>query len=139
MRKSVCKSVYKRERERDLVKDVDVIHSSLNCLVYPGWFYHKIVFGLKNYVKNRVANHVWNHILDCNEKVDHHNPGTALILSNAGKLKIITNESQWASIICLQNVGLMLENTKFGYIISGKIPQSLSNNVKEVQMGATVP
>ena len=63
-----------------------------------------MVFGLKDYVKNRVAGHVWNLIVDCNEKVDHQNPGTALILSNAGKLKIITCESQWAPIICLQNV-----------------------------------
>ena len=47
----VCARGCTRERERDVLRDVDSVHSSLNCLVYPDWFYHKMVFGLKDYVK----------------------------------------------------------------------------------------
>ena len=51
----------------------------------------------------------------------------------------MTEESEWQSIICLKKLDLMLENTKFGYVISGKIPQCLVNNVKDIQMDYNVP
>ena len=137
----MCARVSTRERKRDLVRDVNIIHSSLNCLVYPGFFYHKIVSGLKNDVKNIVVQKVWNQIIDSNEKMDHQdiNPGTALILSNAGRLIIISNESPWASTIYLQNVGLVLEHTRFGYVIRGKVTQCLASTVRDVQMGCFSP
>ena len=41
--------------------------------------------------------------------------------------------------VYLRTLDLIIENTKFGYVVSGKIPKCLVNSVSEMQVGLTSP
>ena len=64
------------------------------------------------------------------------NLGTALVLSNAGKIKILNHNLR---PIYINRLELLLEGTKFGYVPSGKVPQVLKSRVRELQMGCFSP
>ena len=64
------------------------------------------------------------------------NLGTALVLSNAGKMKILNHNIR---PVYLKRLELLLEGTKYGYVPSGKVPQELKSRVKELQMGCFSP
>ena len=118
----------------------ECINESINCLVYDGFFYHKIVPGLKEFIKENgaIARRIWDNIVDPEESVSHNdlNLGTALVLSNAGKMKVLNHNLR---PVYIKKLEMLLEGTKFGYVPSGKVPQVLKSRVRELQMGCFSP
>ena len=64
------------------------------------------------------------------------NKGTALILSNSSKIQIMGRKS---SNIRLERINLLLEQTIFGYAISGKVPDKLLPKCHDTESNYVVP
>ena len=75
-----------RKPIRDSLVEISKVFTHINCLVYDSFFHHRLVYGLKDYIRksNVVVDGVCNSIVDLAERVSHRNinMGTALILSN---------------------------------------------------------
>ena len=109
--------------DRHSFAEIGKIYDKLNCIVYEGFFHHRYVTGLKQFIRDtgKISEEVCVKIIEPSYKVDHQelNLGTALVLSNAGKLKIMEENTH---PIMMRKSGLMLEPTVFGYAVSGSIP-----------------
>ena len=126
--------------KRASFKDINRVSETLDCLVYDSFFHHRRVHGIKTFVQNtgRVSNGIVKFIVEPSGQACHDNIslGTALVLSNTGKMRIMDENSQ---PIIMKKFDLMLEPTHFGYAVSGNIPTELSGNIKEIQTGCISP
>ena len=125
---------------RDSFKCLKRVSETLECLVYDGFFHHRMVHGIKRFVKNtgRVSDGIVDNIVEPSGQVSHQdiNLGTALVLSSTGKLRIIEENSQ---PIIMRKFNLMLEPTVFGYAVSGNVPPELAGSIEEIQAGCINP
>ena len=125
---------------RKSLKDISQVYETLDCLVYEGFFHHRLVKGIREYIKNtgKISPNLCEQVVEPSGEVSHHdiNLGTGLVLSNTGKMKIMEANSQ---PIILRSHKLMLEPTVFGYAVSGKIPSSLIGATQELQVGCISP
>ena len=50
-------------------RELECVDETINCLVYDGFFYHKIVPGLKEFVKENgaISRRVWDQMVDTEE------------------------------------------------------------------------
>ena len=126
--------------DRKSLKDISNVYDTLDCLVYEGFFHHRLVHGLKFFIKNtgRISDCVCDQVVEPSGEVSHKdiNLGTGLVLSNSGKMKIMEENSQ---PIILKSHKLMLEPTVFGYAVSGNIPPTLTEKIQELQVGCINP
>ena len=86
-----------RKPVRDSLIEISKVFTHVNCLVYDSFFHHRIVYGLKDYIKksNVVNNDICDRIVDPTDRISHKdiNMGTALILSNSGKFKLMNGKT----------------------------------------------
>ena len=103
--------------DRKSLRDIGKVYDTLNCLVYEGFFHHRLVSGLKIFIKNtgRISDGVCEQIVEPSGEISHQdvNLGTALVLSNTGKMRIMEENSQ---PIILKIHNLMLEPTVLGML-----------------------
>ena len=117
------------------------VWETLDCLVYEGFFHHKMVKGVKEFLKStgRVSPDLCDQVVEpSDEEVGHKdiNLGIGLVLSDAAKIKIMESNSQ---AIILRSQNLLLQPTIFGYAVSGRIPPTLTSSIKDIQVGFSSP
>ena len=108
---------------------------SVECFVYDEFTFHSMVPGIRNYIEKNytLSEYVLNKIIEPNSLNISHadiDQGTALILSNASKIKIMGRKP---AIIRLSRVGILLEQTIFGYAVSGKVPEELMSKTHDIK------
>ena len=125
---------------RKSANDTSLVYDTLDCLAYDHFFHHRLVHGIKNFIKNtgKISDGVCDLVVEPSGEVSHShiNLGTGLVLSNTGKIKIMDERSQ---PIILRSCNLMLEPTVFGYAVSGDVPATLAKTVQELQVGYISP
>ena len=114
---------------------------SIECFVNDEFTFHRMVPGIKNYIKRNytLADYILDKIIEPNTMDISHaniNKGTALILSNTTKIQLMGRNSK---NIRLSRVDLLLEQTIFGYCVSGKIPDKLLSNAYDIESNTIVP
>ena len=135
------KRKYKYKVSTKSLRDTSQVWETLDCLVYEGFFHHKMVKGVKEFLKStgRVSPDLCDQVVEpSDEEVGHKdiNLGIGLILSDAAKIKIMEANSQ---AIILRKHNLMLQPTIFGYAVSGRIPPTLTSSIRDVQVGFNSP
>ena len=136
--------IYIDIRESLFKNEVDNIHKdqiSIDCFVSNEFTFHRLVPGMVDYIRENytLSNYVLNKISEPDSMNISHgniNKGTAMILSNASKIKIMGNKS---TNIRLEKVNLLLEQTIFGYSISGKVPNKLIPKSHNIENNKVVP
>ena len=109
---------------------------SIDCFVCEDFTFHRFVPGIIDFIRENytLSEYVLSRIIEPDSlDISHANihRGTGLILGNSSKIKIIGRKS---TNIRLSRINLLLEQTIFGYAVSGKIPDKLmskTNNITE--------
>ena len=109
---------------------------SIDCFVSEDFTFHRFVSGITDYIRENytLSEYVLNRIIEPDSlDISHANihRGTGLILGNSVKIKIMGRKS---TNIRLSRINLLLEQTIFGYVVSGTIPDKLmskTNNITE--------
>ena len=109
---------------------------SIDCFVSEDFTFHRLVPGIIDYIRENytLSEYVLNRIIEPDSlDISHANihRGTGLILGNSVKIKIMGRKS---TNIRLSRINLLLEQTIFGYVVSGTIPDKLmskTNNITE--------
>ena len=114
---------------------------AIDCFVMESFAFHKMVPSIKNFLKENTTlnDSVIDDVVSPDSgMVDHKdlNLGTALILSNTDKVKIVGEKPR---NIILKQHSMILEKTEFGYAVSGKIPNYLKNESYDLQSNIVVP
>ena len=136
--------IYIDTRKSQLKNEVENIYKeqiSIDCFVSNEFTFHRLVPGMVDYIRENytLSNHVLNNISEPDSMNISHgniNKGTAMILSNASKIKIMGNK---CTNIRLEKVNLLLEQTIFGYSISGKVPEKLLPKTHNIENNKVVP
>ena len=108
----------------------------IDCFVSEDFTFHRFVPGIIDYIRENytLSEYVLNRIIEPDSlDISHANihRGTGLILGNSVKIKIMGRKS---TNIRLSRINLLLEQTIFGYVVSGTIPDKLmlkTNNITE--------
>ena len=143
-RKYQVVQIYINTRESLFRKKVDNKYKdqiSIECFVSDEFTFHRLVPNMVEYIKENytLSNYILNKIIEPDSmKISHAdiNKGTALILSNSSKIQIMGRNS---SNIRLERINLLLEQTVFGYSISGKVPDKLIPKTKNLEINKAVP
>ena len=113
----------------------------IDCFVMENFTFHKMVPNIKQFLRRntRLPECIIKDIVNPDsDQVDHKslNLGTALILSNTDKIKILSNTPK---NIILKEQDMIIEDTKFGYSVSGRIPEQLRKESYELQANVVIP
>ena len=113
---------------------------SLTCLVIDEFTFHRIVPNMRQFLRStgEIDETIINQVVEpSSEDISHKNLslGSGLIICNTGRA-LITDKSH---NIVLSNHNLLIEQTMFGYAISGKIPESLLKDTKDLQANQSIP
>ena len=114
---------------------------SIDCFVSNEFTFHRSVPGIVDHIRENytLSNYILSKIIEPDALDISHadiNEGTALILSNASKIKIMGRDSR---NIRLERINLLLEQTIFGYSISGKVPDKLMPKTHNIENNKVVP
>ena len=114
---------------------------AIDCFVMENFTFHKMVPNIKQFLRRntRLPECIIKDIVNPDsDQVDHKslNLGTALILSNTDKIKILSNTPK---NIILKEQDMIIEDTKFGYAVSGRIPEQLRKESYELQANVVIP
>lgn len=114
---------------------------SIECFVSDDFTFHRLVPGMVEYIRENytLSDYILNKVIEPDSmKISHAdiNKGTALILSNSSKIQIMGRKS---SNIRLERINLLLEQTIFGYAISGKVPDKLMPKSRDTESNYVVP
>ena len=114
---------------------------SIECMVTEEYFYHKIIEGVKEFFQNldEISSEEYEQISDpADEDVDHARTSlsTGLILSDATK-SLIWQENKNQKV--LKKHRMFLQPTIYGWAVSGKIPEHLLSNIKEIGTACSIP
>ena len=113
---------------------------AIDCFVSNNFTFHRMVPKMKQFLKENtsIPQHIIAQVVEPDsDKVSHKklNLGTALILSNSDRIKIMSGSEN----ILLRKWDLLLENTIFGYAVSGKVPEKLVSGTYDLQAGMVTP
>ena len=113
---------------------------SLRCYVIHDFTQHIAVKSILDFIvsKSIVRSTLFNSMVDpATKDVDHgrQSQGIGIILSSSAINKIRSDEK----IVLLPELGILLEPTIFGVAVSGKIPESLSNQIEFIQVNCIAP
>ena len=108
---------------------------SIDCFVSDDFTFHRLVSGIKDYIRENytLTDYVLNRIIEPDSlDISHANihRGTGLILGNSVKIKIMGRKS---TNIRLSRINLLLEQTIFGYVVSGMIPDKLMSKTNDTE------
>ena len=121
-------------------KDLCGDKQALRCFVVSNFTRNVVVSNILDYIINNSPEQldIFQQMIDpASREVDHFktSQGIGLILSSSGINKIRAD----GKVTLLRSLGILLEPTIFGVAVSGKIPDALLPNVKQVQVNFIAP